>query len=70
MRRRNDDAAKVFFRSGRFFFAGGSWFVLTRGGGQIGPFGSRRDAGIELDFWLRDTGAANHGSGSFGHFFG
>lgn len=42
------------FRSQRHFCINGEWYFLTRGGGQEGPYTSRKEMEAELLMYIRE----------------
>lgn len=54
------------FRSDRVFSCNAQWFVQTREK-QLGPFESRKDAMVELTFFLRDVGGLSRGGDNSGY---
>lgn len=69
MRRYGEPEDKSVFRSERFFCIDGQWFVYIRESKPLGPFDSRHEARIELDFWLRDQGVFNRTAQDYDQFF-
>ncbi len=69
MRREGEPADKSVFRSERFFCIDGQWFAYVRDGKPLGPFDSRHEARIELDFWLRDKGVFDRGPKDYSNYF-
>jgi len=50
---RAGESEKTWYRSDRIFWSGEGWFFLTREQTQEGPFGTRREAEQELNFYIR-----------------
>ena len=69
MRREGDAPEQSVFRSERFFCIDGDWFAYTREGKPLGPFNSRQEARIELDFWLRDHGVFDRAPKNYNQYF-
>jgi len=51
-KRKNDPAAKTWFRTERLVQNGGQWFFLTREGSTEGPFDSRWEAEQRLERYI------------------
>lgn len=69
MRRFGEVENKSVFRSERFFCIDGQWFAYIRESKPLGPFESRHEARIELDFWLRDRGVFDREHKNYDEFF-
>jgi hypothetical protein len=52
MQRKNDATGVVHFQANRIHNLNGSWYFLTREGGNIGPFESKRQAEKSLALFL------------------
>jgi len=52
-RRLGDLKSNSHFRSSRLLQEGNDWFFLTREGPIAGPFGSRLDAEIRLEIYVK-----------------
>lgn len=44
---RNNEPARLWFRSERFFRCDGSWYMYTREGIMVGPYETRFDAEVD-----------------------
>lgn len=53
MTARSGENDKTWFRTDRIQLVNGSWFFMTRENTQEGPFGSRHEAEMELNLYLR-----------------
>lgn len=69
MRRFGDSPDQSVFRSERFFCIDGQWFAYIREGSPLGPFDSRQEARVELDFWLRDKGVFDRSKKDYGKYY-
>ena len=69
MHRAGDSQEQAVFRSERFSCIDGHWFAYIRESKPLGPFDSRHEARIELDFWLRDQGTFDRASKNYDEFF-
>lgn len=49
MRYRKDEAARLWFRTGRVFCVDGQWYFHTREGLDVGPYATELEACIEAD---------------------
>jgi hypothetical protein len=56
MEYRRGEQEKAWFRSERFYCAGGDWYCTTRGMTDLGPFPDKRDAEGELLLFMRKCG--------------
>ncbi|ARU54986.1 MAG: DUF6316 family protein [Pseudomonadales bacterium] len=44
---------KTWFRGDRFYSIQGEWYFTTREGSEEGPFGSKKEAEMELLLYIR-----------------
>ncbi|MDX1451664.1 MAG: DUF6316 family protein [Oleiphilaceae bacterium] len=50
---RSGEAERTWFRSERIMHVNDQWFFVTREMTQEGPFGSRHEAEMELNLYIR-----------------
>lgn len=50
---RAGESEKTWYRSERIFWSEAGWYFLTRENTQEGPFGSKREAEQELNYYIR-----------------
>jgi len=53
LRRQGDADVSIHFRAHRIHCINGSWYFLTREGGNIGPFATREEAETYLSEFLK-----------------
>lgn len=56
MQRKSDKPSEVHFHADRIHSLNGRWFFLTREGGNVGPFESKKRAEKELALFLAGRG--------------
>ena len=49
MKTRRGEQPRTWFRSDRVFLAGGQWFIYTREGVSLGPYGQRGEARADAE---------------------
>lgn len=50
---RGGENQKTWFRTDRIQNVNNQWYFMTRESTQVGPFGSRREAELELNLYIR-----------------
>lgn len=49
---RKGESGAIPFRTGRFFTVDSKWFFTTREGNNHGPYNSKDDAEVNLEFFI------------------
>ena len=57
---RAGETQTIPFRNERYYCMNGEWFFETRGGGQCGPFESKKEMEAELMMFIREQAMANN----------